>query len=230
VASNLSFFLLFFEKDSFHRIKGVFERVGDINTFGLNGTLFSHVRFLMVFGMVLLSDELVDTLDFFAIKSKGSAIIFMNHSIELVVLSVPFSFGSSSLLCSFLSLCFGGKTSIKGGLFIFLGLLFLHAIVVITSVMVLVRFLKERAHRVDSSNNLSIGECSASIVIMEGAIELVESSLEFSFFFIFFVLHSFLHGFIFINNNWFRLGCLDFSLFLWFLSIIFVSSSTLVEF
>jgi hypothetical protein len=46
-----------------------------------------------------LVDELVDTLDFLAVMSEGSAIIFMHKTIELVVLFIPFGFGRSSFLC-----------------------------------------------------------------------------------------------------------------------------------
>jgi len=226
VASNLSLFLLSFEQDFILWVKGEQEFVGDssvVNSFYLDVILVSHVRFLMVFAMVLLFDEFVDTGDFFAIKSVFFTIIFVNETIEIVVLSVPHSFGSSCLL----SLFFSSKFSVKGGLFVLLCLFLLHGIFILShlSMMMFMTFVFDIQKLVDSANLHTVAMVPASaIVFMNKTIECVELSFEFRFFIDFFGCCSLSGGSVSSINcislvGGVRLSLVSFKLFLFGISL-----------
>ena len=131
----------------------------------------------------------VDTADLDAVTNiVGSAIIFMHLTVKWVVLSFIFSFFSflesfckSSLLYCLFTLISSNNTSIVGALFIFLCLFFLHAIFITFDEIVHIGRI--HLESVDSSDWCSVGECSASVTIMECAVELVVFFLMFSFLF-----------------------------------------------
>jgi len=191
---GLSFLLLVhLEGDEFFFFFDI--AVSNFNTLVLNGTVVFQMRFFVVLSMVLFFHELVDTLDFFAIKSVGLTVILVNETIELVVLSVPFSLGSSCLFSIFSCL----KFSIKGGFFILLCLFFLHAIFVLShlSMMVFMTLVFDFQKFVDSTNFETVALVVArAIVFMDKAIEWVELSCVFRLFESFLCCCSLSGGFV----------------------------------
>lgn len=160
----------------------------------------------------------------------------MHLAIKWVVLSFIFSFlesfRSSSCLCCLFILFFGSNTRIKGSLFIVLCLFLLHAVIITLDKTAHERwFHQESAVSVDSSDFFTVGEYSAPVSIMEGAVELVVLFLMLSFLLLFLGLCSCLLGFLIIGIH-LILSCLKFILFVFRLSnsVIIASSHIFLQF
>merc|ERR1712127_135577 len=104
--------------------------------------------------MMVLFDEFVDAFYFSSVLSIGFAIIFVDETVDLVVLSVPLGFVSCSLFS-------GSNTSVDGGFFILLCLFLLHAIFILFLLSVVFDF----QILVDSGNWLTIALVPGSAIV-----------------------------------------------------------------